>query len=173
VLGVETDFDATGLSGGQTINTNLVRAFFPITSAVTQKMDWIGTTRARVGLVASSNILLYGTAGVAYAGVSDSYFLSNVPRGPLNTFASDRTTLLGWTAGGGLEVGWGQWSVKGEALYYDLGNHTLNASCTLVGGVPCATPNTIFSAHFADRGAIARVGLNYHFNPAGPIAPRY
>jgi hypothetical protein len=70
---------------------------------------------------------------------------------------------LGWTAGGGVEVGFGQWSVKGEALYYDLGDHSLVRSCTLVGGVPCATPNTLHPANFENHGVIARVGLNFHF----------
>jgi outer membrane immunogenic protein len=93
VVGIETDFDATHLSGGQTINT-AVPGFFPVTSTVTQKMNWIGTTRGRVGIVASDAVLLYGTGGAAYAQVSDSYFLSNVAGGgPVNSFASDSTTV--------------------------------------------------------------------------------
>ena len=163
VVGIETDFDGTRLSGGQTINT-AVPGFFPVTSNVTQKMDWIGTTRGRLGITAFDSVLLYGTGGAAYAHVSDSYFLSNVPGGgPVNSFASDSTTLLGWTAGGGVEVGFGQWSVKSEALYYDLGDHSLVRSCMLVSGALCATPNTLHPANFENRGVIARVGLNYHF----------
>jgi outer membrane immunogenic protein len=168
VLGIETDFDGTHLNGGQTINT-AVPGFFPITSNVTQKTDWIGTTRGRVGILTSSTTLLYGTAGAAYGHVADSYFLSNVGGGgPVYSFASDSRTLVGWTAGGGVEVGFGQWSVKGEALYYDLGNDTFNRFCTLVGGGPCVVPDTIHPARFENRGVIARVGLNYHFN-MGPI----
>jgi len=110
---------------------------------------------------------------VAYAGVRDSYFQSDAAAGgPINIFASDSTTLFGWTAGGGAEVGFGQWSVKGEALYYDLGNHSLSANCTIVTGAACATPNTVFTAHFENRGVMARVGLNYHFN-MGPVAAKY
>jgi outer membrane immunogenic protein len=172
VVGIETDFDGAGRNGGQTIST-AVPGFFPLTSTVTQKMDWIGTTRGRLGVVAGNNILLYGTAGVAYAGVHDSYFQSDAAAGgPINIFASDSTTLFGWTAGGGAEVGFGQWSVKGEALYYDLGNHSLSANCTIVTGAACATPNTVFTSHFENRGVMARVGLNYHFN-MGPVAAKY
>jgi outer membrane immunogenic protein len=79
------------------------------------------------------------------------------------TAASNASTLLGWTAGGGLEVGFGAWSVKGEYLYYDLGSHTLTAACSsVIGGCTGLAP-TLFSAHFRDNGSIARVGLNYRF----------
>jgi outer membrane immunogenic protein len=166
VVGIETDFDGSNLRGGGTSNTT-APGFLPLTSAVTQKLDWIGTTRGRVGVTAGNGVLLYGTAGVAYAGVSDSYFQSDAAAGgPVSIFASDSTTRFGWTAGGGAEVGFGQWSVKGEALYYDLGKHSLNANCTVVAGAACATPNTVFTAHFENRGVLARIGLNYHFNGA-------
>ena len=171
VVGIETDFDGSGLSGGGTSNTAVPR-FFPLTSSVTQKLDWIGTTRGRLGMAVGNGVLLYGTAGVAYAGAGHSYFQSDAAAGgPVSISASDSTTLFGWTAGGGAEVGFGQWSVKGEALYYDLGNHSLAANCTVVTGAACATPNTVFTAHFENRGVIARVGLNYHFN-MGPIVAR-
>lgn len=164
VLGIETDFDGSSLNGRGTSNT-AVPGFFPLTSAVTQKLDWIGTTRGRLGVAAGNNVLLYGTAGAAYAGVRNSYFQSDAAAGgPINIFASDSTTLFGWTAGGGAEVGFGQWSVKGEALYYDLGNHSLAANCTVISGAACATPNTVFTSHFENRGVMARVGLNYRFN---------
>jgi outer membrane immunogenic protein len=172
VVGIETDLDGSGLNGGGTSNT-AVPGFFPLTSAVTQKLDWIGTTRGRFGVATGNGILLYGTAGVAYAGVRHSYFQSDAAAGgPVSIFASDSTTLFGWTAGGGAEVGFGQWSVKGEALYYDLGNHSLAANCTVVTGAACATPNTVFTSHFENRGVIARIGLNYHLN-VGPVAAKY
>jgi len=80
------------------------------------------------------------------------------------TAATDAATQVGWTLGGGVEVGFGAWSVKGEYLYYDVGSHTLNAACTVPGGGPCTgLAPTVFSAHFRDNGSIARVGLNYRF----------
>jgi outer membrane immunogenic protein len=171
VAGIETDFDGSGLNGRATSNT-AVLGFLPLTSAVTQKLDWMGTTRVRLGVAAGNGVLLYGTAGVAYAGVRDSYFQSDAAAGgPVSIFASDSTTLFGWTSGGGAEVGFGQWSVKGEALYYDLANHSLAANCTVTTGAACATPNTVFTSHFENRGVIARIGLNYHFN-MGPVAAK-
>ncbi len=165
VLGVETDIDATHLNGGQSISTSGIGGFFPLTSAVNQEMTWIGTTRGRFGVIMGSNVMLYGTAGVAYGNVKYSYLLNNTPAGPIATLATDSATQVGWTAGGGVEVGFDRWSVKGEALWYDLGSHTLTAPCTLVGGGVCSTPNAAFFTKFENHGIIARVGLNYRFLP--------
>jgi outer membrane immunogenic protein len=157
VYGIETDMSGTKLDAGQTIATN-VAPFFPLTSSVSQDMTWIGTTRGRLGM-AWGNVLVYGTGGAAYANVNHGYTQSNVPLGPVAIAVTDSATQFGWTAGGGLEVGFGAWSLKGEYLYYDLGNHTLNAVC----GTCTGTAPTVFSAHFHDTGSIARVGLNYRF----------
>jgi outer membrane immunogenic protein len=158
VFGIETDMSGTKLNGSQTIATN-VSPFFPAVSSVSQDTNWIGTTRARLGATWGS-ALFYGTGGLAYANTSYAYTLNNVAGGgPVATAATDSATQFGWTAGGGVEVGFGRWSVKGEYLYYDLGNHTLNAACgTCTGLAP-----TVFSAHFRDNGSTARVGLNYRF----------
>ena len=157
VYGIETDISGTKLDASQTIATN-VPPFFPVTSSVSQDMTWIGTTRGRLGM-AWGNVLVYGTGGAAYANVNYAYTQSNTPLGPVAIAAADGATQFGWTAGGGLEVGFGAWSVKGEYLFYDLGNHTLNAVCGTCTGL---SP-TVFSAHFHDSGSIARVGLNYRF----------
>jgi outer membrane immunogenic protein len=171
VVGIETDFDDTSLNGGQSLSPPSPFAV-KYTSAVTQGTSWLGTTRARIGTV-WNNVLLYATGGIAYGKTSNTYFLTDVPStGIISILAADSATQLGWTVGGGLEVGLGQWSVKGEALYYDLGNHSLAANCTLVSGATCGTPNTVFTAHFANQGVIARIGLNYHFN-IGPVAAKY
>jgi outer membrane immunogenic protein len=162
VFGVETDMSGTKLNGSETIATN-VSPFFPAVSSVSQVTNWIGTTRARLGATWGS-VLLYGTGGVAYANTSHAYALSNVAGGgPVATAASDESTQSGWTAGGGLEVGFGAWSLKGEYLYYDLGSHALTAACSsVIGGCTGIAP-TLFSSHFRDNGSIARVGLNYRF----------
>jgi outer membrane immunogenic protein len=158
VFGIETDLAGMKLNAGETIATN-VPPFFPLTSSVSQDTNWIGTTRGRLGW-AWDNILLYGTAGAAYANVSYAYVQNNVAGGgPVAIAAAKSATRTGWTAGGGVEVGFGAWSVKGEYLFYDLGNHTLDAACTTCTGLS----STVFSAHFRDSGSIARIGLNYRF----------
>lgn len=126
-------------------------------------MSWIGTTRGRLGW-AWGNVLLYATGGVAYANTSYAYAVSNISGGGTTDVAAlDSATQLGWTAGGGLEWGFGAWSLKGEYLHYDLGIHTLTAACsTVIGGCTGPAP-TLFSTHFGETGDIVRVGLNYRF----------
>ncbi len=87
-------------------------------------------------------------------------------RGPAAT-ASDLSTLAGWTVGAGLEWTFApQWSLKGEYLYYDLGDVTLNQTQNLfyfvnVQPTPAATLAIQSVAHY--HGNIARIGVNYHF----------
>jgi outer membrane immunogenic protein len=168
VLGIETDLDGTHLNGGRTINTN-APPFFANTSSVSQNMDWIGTTRGRLGIVTANNVLFYGTAGAAYGKVDYAYSRNNVVGGGAISYAvTDSSTQVGWTAGGGIEIAFGQWSVKGEYLYYNLGNHTVSNACTLASGAPCfVAPNATYATTFQDKGSIARIGLNYHFS--GPV----
>lgn len=62
----------------------------------------------------------------------------------------------GWTAGAGIEWAFSpQWSVKGEWLYYDLGDKK-------VGGACCGGGVTQFFT-VRNTGDIVRAGLNYHF----------
>jgi outer membrane immunogenic protein len=158
VFGVETDLSGTKLNIGEAISTN-VPPFFPLTSSASQDLGWIGTTRARLGM-AWGNILVYATGGAAYANVSYAYSLNNTTGGGVATIgAADTATPFGWTAGSGIEVGLGAWSLRGEYLYYDLGSHTLNAVCVTCTGL---SP-TVFSAHYHDSGSIGRIGLNYRF----------
>jgi outer membrane immunogenic protein len=161
VIGAETDF-SSDFNASATVTTN-VPPFLPFTSSVSQDMHWIGTTRARAGW-AWGSVLFYATGGVAYANTSYSYAVSNISGGGTTAAAAlDSATQLGWTVGGGLEWGFGAWSIRGEYLHYDLGIHTLTASCSaVIGGCPGPAP-TSFSAHFGETGDIVRVGLNYRF----------
>ncbi len=72
---------------------------------------WFGTLRARGGF-ALNNILFFGTAGLAYGGLrAEAVGLS------------ESHTLVGWTVGGGMEVGFTpNWSARIEYLYINLGN---------------------------------------------------
>jgi outer membrane immunogenic protein len=158
VFGIETDLSGTRLNFGEVIHTS-VPPFFPLTSSASQDLGLIGTTRGRLGM-AWGNILLYGTGGAAYANVSYAYTQNNtIGGGPVAVGTAATATAFGWTLGTGIEVGFGAWSLKGEYLFYDLGNHTLNAVCSTCTGL---SP-TVFSAHYHDSGSIGRIGVNYRF----------
>lgn len=96
---------------------------------------WFGTARGRLGF-AANNILVYGTAGLAYGGI-------NVESGGL----SESKTHFGWALGAGMEVGLTQnWSAKAEYIYFDLADRT-----RLIG-----TSNGFESN-------LLRLGVNYRF----------
>jgi outer membrane immunogenic protein len=98
---------------------------------------WFGTVRGRGG-VAINNVLIYGTAGLAYGGLTAT--------SPGNL--SESHTSVGWTAGAGVEVGFApHWSAKAEWLYLDLADHTYSVTGTDNG----------LSAN------LLRIGVNYRF----------
>ena len=122
VFGIEGDIQATGADD----------TFAPWKFS----NPWFGTVRGRAGY-AFSNILVYGTAGLAFGEL----------RG--QTFGLTEThTNAGWTAGLGAEVGFApHWSAKIEYLYVDLSD-----SAFAITGVSNGY-----------RSNMIRAGVNYHF----------
>lgn len=123
---------------------------------VSVNLKQLATLRARAGF-AYENILFYATGGLAIAEaeghVSDIY-----QRGTYSY--SDSQSFLGWVAGAGVEVAvTEQISLKGEALYQDLGSRTYTFR-------PSDTDDVSYdqiTAEGALRGWTARVGLNFRF----------
>ncbi|WP_398476920.1 outer membrane protein [Tardiphaga sp.] len=100
---------------------------------------WFGTVRGRLGY-AFNNVLLYGTAGLAFGSLEAE----------ANGLQQSQTSV-GWTAGVGAEVGiYQNWTAKIEYLYVDLSKNTY----TLTGTLP--TDNAL------SFGTV-RIGVNYHF----------
>jgi outer membrane immunogenic protein len=150
VIGLETDFQATGLKGG--ISTPCAGGLcgIPVTASYNQSVPWFGTVRGRLG-VAASGWLIYATGGYAYARLeTDAVALAP---GAMATF-SQHETRNGWTVGGGIEVAFApSWSVKLEYLYLDFGNVGTSMS---FAALPIAD-----NAHFTMN--VVRAGLNYRF----------
>jgi outer membrane immunogenic protein len=97
---------------------------------------WFGTLRGRVG-VALGDILLFGTAGLAYGALRAE-----------TAGITETATGLGWVAGGGLEVGLTpHWSAKAEWLYLDLSDHSFGLTAA----------NNGLAAN------LLRLGFNYRF----------
>ena len=98
--------------------------------------QWFGTLRGRAGY-AFSNVLFYGTAGLAFGELR------------AQTFGwTESHTSAGWTIGAGAEVGFApNWSAKLEYLYIDL-----STSQFAITGV-----SNGYSA------SVVRAGVNYHF----------
>ena len=141
-----------------TLNVDSMCCVLNVTT-VTQKLDWLGTTRAKAGY-AAGNWLFYGTGGLAYGHVVNSLQLvlpTNVP--PDVFFASKAAVQVGWSAGGGVEYGAGPWVFRAEYLHYDLGSQTVTAPQT--GGFP--VPGTSLSASQKATGDLLRGAISYRF----------
>jgi outer membrane immunogenic protein len=154
VFGLEVDIQASGQKGGSTFQA----AGLPTATLITDhKLDWFGTARPRLGVLATPNLLLYGTGGVAFGQVKDSFTAAIAGVGTVATANID-DVKAGWTAGAGIEGAFGGgWSAKVEYLYVDLGK--LQQTLTL----PLAGFTTTFNSRVTDN--IVRVGLNYKWGP--------
>jgi outer membrane immunogenic protein len=171
VLGVETDFQGTSLSksvdvvgspfAGFGVPPNLLGDTLAIHAKAS--LDWLGTTRGRVGFVVTpdNRLMIYGTGGVAYGGGSANFSVFDANTGAFWT-GNPSSSRVGWTAGGGVEYAWtNNWTIKAEYLYADLGK----SNFTSVGNLAAATffPGVYASGHISYNASIFRAGVNYKF----------
>jgi outer membrane immunogenic protein len=188
VAGIEADIQGVAASNsrGNGFGAAVVPGNTAFTSvsflSASKSLDYLGTVRGRLGWLFTPTLLVYGTGGLAYGGVSSntSYFQLFVPfpNGVNPSFGagSFSDTRVGWTAGGGLEwMFWPNWSAKVEYLYYDLGRVSYAAAPAALS----TTAGAIFGANFGQvstrfNGNIVRAGVNYHFNwGAAPVVAKY
>jgi outer membrane immunogenic protein len=139
VLGIEGDFDWTGLNGsghdslGNTINTNT---------------QWTSTVTGRIG-AAFDRLLIYGKGGVAFAHDNDS--VDTIA----GSTASASMTRTGWTAGGGFEYAFApNWTAKIEYDFLGFGSEALNLPT-----VPSYTTNASLNVQEI------KAGINFKFGP--------
>jgi outer membrane immunogenic protein len=160
VVGLETDFMGGSVKGSETVSAQPLCCVLNVTS-VTEKLDWLGTTRARFGYAAGP-WLFYGTGGAAYGNVENSLGLTlptNTP--PSTLFGVNSSVRGGWAAGGGIEYGWQHWLARIEYLHYDLGSQTVTAPAT---GVTATTfPGTSLSASQRAAANLVRGAVSYRF----------
>jgi outer membrane immunogenic protein len=152
VLGVESDFQASGLQGSLSAPCPPGGACgLPLSATYSQKVPWFGTVRGRLG-VATSGWLVYATAGYAYARLETD---ATATAGPAAATVSAHDTRNGWTAGGGIEVALTPgWSAKLEYLYLDYGKVS---TTWVLPGLPALTDD----AHLTMN--VVRAGVNYRF----------
>ena len=117
------------------------------------------TQQSRLRATPVERLLVYATGGLAFGHVKSSAVTSfPVPFNVQYTGSADETKT-GWTVGGGIE--WalvGNWTVKAEYLYYDLGDHTVTALPQ-----PIFPQNFNVLSTFETKGNIVRGGINYKF----------
>jgi outer membrane immunogenic protein len=91
------------VEGGKSYIQNSVSAFSntPASYTLTRELSWDGAARLRAGYALPTGTLIYGTGGLAYAKIKNSFATTN----GLNSFSETNRTDkdFGWTAGGGVE----------------------------------------------------------------------
>ncbi|MCK1452474.1 porin family protein [Bradyrhizobium sp. 35] len=184
VYGIEGDLQWSGEKGSAGFNCAPTGpaggaclpglTFLPAGSAagtslsINQHLQWFGTVRGRVGILATPKVLFYGTGGLAFGEIKTTGTMSGfTPAGvAVGSVGSNSTTRAGWTAGVGVEGKITQnWSAKLEYLYIDLGRFG-SGPFTLA---PLSAISANVSSRFTDH--ILRAGINYQFG--GPVVARY
>jgi opacity protein-like surface antigen len=159
LVGLETDFQGTtmGSAGSATIGPMLNLAsggarYVPGPLSGGTTIPFFGSFRGRAGVTLSPSLLLYGTAGFAYADIQNNSGASLQP---------------GWTAGAGAEwMFMPQWSVKVEYLYTNIAG----PNDRVMNGLGSNLSN--ISSQIAWN--MMRAGVNYHFNwVAAPVVAKY
>lgn len=160
VLGLEADIQGASVDI-HTTETNIVGAG-TLTQGMRQSLDFLGTARARIGMLLTPSLLAYGTGGLAYGqtttAITGSHASSAIP-----SWSADRSSWqFGWTAGGGFELKLSQdISIKGEYLYFDLGAATTSVGILGAYGAQLFTSHTLRSRF---DGHLARIGWNVKLN---------
>lgn len=160
IAGIEADFDYSGAN--QTINVNRALVL-PLggrfAHSVSQRFDWYGTVRLRLGGPIACRWLIYGTAGYAYGHVrSSTSSLFTLGGDGYNGSAS--STLGGWAMGAGSEYAFADnWSARLEYLYIDLGSYSYQDN-----GNALAPVNGTYNTTISTRENLLRLSVNYKFS---------
>jgi opacity protein-like surface antigen len=165
VGGVEIDLSATNIKGSSpTVTQTTVLPGNPpliatIIATQDDKLDWLGSGRARLGYLAWPNVLLYGTVGPAWTRLvqtqTASESLSEAGVGSetiAETFATP-SWRFGAVAGVGAEarLGDSNWLARLEYLHYDFGK----------SGTFSSTSSPDFQTSGRLTADIVRAGLSY------------
>ena len=172
VLGVETDFDGSTLSksfnnvggpfaGPAATASGLNGDFLTVNGK--NSLTWLGTTRARLGFVATpdNRLMIYATGGVAYGGGNSQFSAFDATTGSFFS-GNPSSPRVGWTIGGGVEYAiTNNITIKGEYLYADLGSTKFTRPRT---ALRLLTSRASLSSGKIDWNAsIFRAGVNYKF----------
>ncbi len=156
LIGYESDINFLNTSAEDHVDTISLKS----------DIDWFGTSRIRLGLVSNERVLFYATGGLAYASVdhrfSDSFFSFS---------RSDDDNQFGWTIGGGVEfIHAGNWTVRAEGLWVDLGSETENYKVSSDSAYGCSQVCRA-TAKWEDDFWVARVGIAYKFGAREEVVP--
>jgi opacity protein-like surface antigen/outer membrane protease len=158
LVGIETDISGADIAGANSI-TDSVAGF--VNTTVERRVEWLGTLRARAGFLATPNLLLYATGGLAYGGTQLSGAVNNLAVGcaDICSKATSSGTHVGWTIGGGYEYAFtSNMTWKTEYQYVDLGSQSV-----VVFDSPPAISTFAYRARSDFDLHTLRTGINFKF----------
>ena len=174
VAGLELDLSGADIGGSSTspsaISGNSVATF-----TETDKIKYLGTARGRLGWLPTGNVLLYGTAGLAWERIEQTETEVRTQAGVIRTNRNtDPFDRFGWVAGAGAEalISGTNWLARIEYLHYDFGRASTASSVSFinVGG-----PDFSFAGSSGHQTIdVVRAGVSYKFgDPALGTAVPY
>ena len=121
VFGVEGDLEIAGIEGSERRTGSSLFAGFATSSDM--KADFQGSLRARLGFAMLDRMMLYGTAGLAFANIQNTYSLTFPPGNVFGAAPGTATAKFdewrwGWTVGAGVEYAvMSNWTARLEYRY--------------------------------------------------------
>jgi outer membrane immunogenic protein len=169
VLGGETDISFYRLHGNSVASASFTG--FPVPAGGTAPgyfndvaSDWLFTARGRLGFTPMTNLLVYGTGGVAVTRLRhQAQYNEGVFPGTSAGIESSTSSgnVTGAVYGGGLEWAWSDsWLVKAEYLHANFGSVTSAPSPVIVLG---AASGSVFTHSASLNADIVRFGVDYKF----------
>lgn len=171
LLGIEADFQWTGEDGDTSAfcpaaQCGAINTFSTgtITTRLSEKLNWFGTVRGRLGILVQPSWLVYATGGFAYGRISWNATLNGTEGtvgAPRSAAFSGQENQTGWAAGGGIDVMLAEnWILRIEYLHIDLGSISAGPLATPIhmGAIP-GRASWSFNSDVTDD--IVRVVVNY------------
>jgi opacity protein-like surface antigen len=171
VTGLEIDFSATGIEGSTSATLSVSREGFTETETTTLKdrVKYLGSVRARLGILPADSVLLYGTAGLAWQRLerTESDEDIQINGDIVRTFRFTETIPIdrfGWVAGAGTEARLfgGNWLGRIEYLHYDFDRFDTFQQTNTTDGVVRLDTRATSGRQTID---VVRAGLSYKFAP--------
>lgn len=171
VTGLEIDFSATDVRGS-TSTAGAVPNQFTYNYTRTDRAKFLGSARGRLGWAATDNLLLFGTAGVAWERFELGFNERDVSA--INAFQNGTSQgstpfdRFGWVAGVGLEakIPGSNWIGRVEYLHYDFG--TVETVQSLATTNPGNRP--FFESAGSQTYDVVRAALSYKFGGTAAVA---
>ncbi len=159
VSGLELDLSGSDIKGSSSV-AGVDGIGQPVSMMQTDKFDWLGAARARIGYLALPDVLLYGTGGLAWTRLTQTTTSVNSDGTTINSTPSWR---FGWAAGAGGEMRlWNSnWLARLEYLHYDFGNSGSSLGIFSSGAISAVAVSTTSHHLTAD---IVRAGFGYKFD---------